>query len=191
VRYGGPNTGPDITRITRGGNMYEPGNQPVVYEEDEDEEYEYPVRSVRKDTPNIPFVFTGRKAAKKAPPTIIEDDIEVPTSIEVDEIEVEEEPVRQPKKKVAKAKAKVAKKAKKVKKEVEEEPELIPDEDDTVDASIKAGRKLARQKLNNVAKAKSKPPQSKMKDIYNAAKQMAADRDNSLGYKEEDLPHYV
>ena len=51
-------------------------------------------------------------------------------------------------------------------------------------------RRLAKEKLNRAAAAKSKPLSSKMKDVYNMAKQMEEDAKNSYGYKEEDLPHY-
>lgn len=51
-------------------------------------------------------------------------------------------------------------------------------------------RKLAKEKLNRAASAKSKPLSSRMKDVYNTAKQMEEDMKNSLGYKEEELPHY-
>lgn len=59
------------------------------------------------------------------------------------------------------------------------------------DPSSAAGkRRLAKEKLNKAAAAKSKPLSSKMKNVYDSAKQMEEDMKNSLGYKEEELPHY-
>lgn len=58
------------------------------------------------------------------------------------------------------------------------------------DGSAAAKRRMAKEKLNKAASAKSKPLSSKMKDVYNMAKQMEEEAKNSYGYKEEDLPHY-
>lgn len=52
------------------------------------------------------------------------------------------------------------------------------------------GLKEAKEKLNKASSSKSKPRDTKMKNVYAAAKQMQADMESSLGYKEEDLPHY-
>ena len=64
----------------------------------------------------------------------------------------------------------------------------VVEEEDPSSASGK--RRLAKEKLNRAAAAKSKPLSSKMKNVYDTAKQMEEDMKNSLGYKEEELPHY-
>ena len=58
------------------------------------------------------------------------------------------------------------------------------------DDSVSEKRRIAKEKLNKAASAKGKPLSSRMKDVYNMAKQMEEDRTGSLGYKEEDLPRY-
>lgn len=70
---------------------------------------------------------------------------------------------------------------KKTRKPVQEEPEL-EDEINPV--------KIAKEKLNKAASLKSKPQSSKMKGVYSAAKAMEMEMKQSLGYKEEDLPHF-
>ncbi len=65
-----------------------------------------------------------------------------------------------------------------------------PKVEDDEPQEVKAKRNLAKEKLNHAASSKSAPLKSKMKDIYNTAKRMEEDRQDSLGYKEEDLPHY-
>ncbi|HMP28229.1 MAG TPA: hypothetical protein PKD85_01430 [Saprospiraceae bacterium] len=63
-------------------------------------------------------------------------------------------------------------------------------------ASSKAATKInpklkeAKEKLNRAAASKTKPPADKMKSVYAQAQKMQQDMSNSLGYKEEDLPHY-
>jgi len=73
---------------------------------------------------------------------------------------------------------------KKGRKPVQEELEFM-EEDEQINPI-----KLAKKKLNEASSSKSKPQSSKMKGVYNAAKAMEQDMKNSLGYKEEDLPHY-
>lgn len=123
-----------------------------------------------------------------SPPEILEEEPELDANAEAnEEPEPEPEPVRKPKtkpRKSTKADAKPKRKPRTKKEPVEEQEDLeFLDED--VDP-----RKIAREKLNAVASAKSKPPPSRMKSVYNLAKQMEQDRDSSLGYKEEDLPHF-
>lgn len=103
---------------------------------------------------------------------------------EPDEIEIEEPvPVLKPKARKPRAKsAKKTVKQRKPKKTTEDEVELVDDEEDP--------RRQAREKLNAVATAKSKPPPSRMKNLYAAAKQMEQDREASLGYNESELPHF-
>lgn len=61
---------------------------------------------------------------------------------------------------------------------------------DVDDTEENPGLTLAKEKINRAASAKSRPLSSKMKDLYNAAKQMEEDRTSSLGYKESDLPRF-
>lgn len=61
---------------------------------------------------------------------------------------------------------------------------------DVDDTEENPGLVLAKEKINRAASAKSRPLSSKMKDLYNAAKQMEEDRTSSLGYKESDLPRF-
>ena len=117
----------------------------------------------------------------EAPPKKIKKKIVEPPIDEVMEdahqeyLELEEEvPIV---KKKAKAKAKTKKNRKTAEIEDENDPTNI-------------GKKIAKEKLMAVAKAKTKPIKSPMNDIFAKAKQMEMNRDNSLGYKEEDLPHY-
>lgn len=56
--------------------------------------------------------------------------------------------------------------------------------------SVSEKRRIAKEKLNKAASAKGKPLSSRMKDVYNMAKQMEEDRTGSLGYKEDELPRY-
>lgn len=48
----------------------------------------------------------------------------------------------------------------------------------------------AKNKINHAVSSKSKPKNSKMKNVYSTAKKMQQEMENSLGYKEEELPHY-
>lgn len=139
-----------------------------------------------------------RPVQRKAPQYIPEDDAPPEVVIEEDlveenEIEQEEEPEPAPvrrsrpkpkSKKLPKSEDKPKRKprAKKVVEQEEDDLEFLDDETDP--------RKIAREKLNAVASEKSKPKPSRMKNLYNLAKQMEQDRDSSLGYKEEDLPRF-
>jgi hypothetical protein len=58
------------------------------------------------------------------------------------------------------------------------------------EGSIAEKKIIAKEKLNKAASAKGKVLSSKMKNVYDTAKQMEEDMKNSLGYKEEELPHY-
>ena len=112
-----------------------------------------------------------------------------PTSYVVEEDEPEEEPPKpKPKKKTKPAPEPVKKAPKKKKKppvQFEEEPEEVEVEyiEEPPKPSSRAGAKV-----NSNPKAKKNP--SRMTGVIDKAKQMEQDRKNSLGYREEDLPHY-
>ncbi len=107
-----------------------------------------------------------RRPAQRKAPVVVEEDYP-------EEEPEEEEPQEKPKSK-KKSKAKSRRKP------------VVVEEDD----SVAAKRRMAKDKLNKAASTKSKPLSSRMKDVYSVAKQMEADMKNSLGYKEEELPHY-
>lgn len=86
---------------------------------------------------------------------------------------VEEEPVPVPKKKAVSKKKKVSKKTK-----------------SKGGNNTDPGLREAKEKLNRAASSKNKAPADKMKNVYANAKKMQQDMSTSLGYKEEDLPHY-
>ena len=171
-------------------NMYGPSNggarrslvSPVrKHTVDEGDDLDSPPERRRAPPrPQAPRVYVPED---DSPPEILEDEPEVEVEIE----EPEPEPIRKPKakpRKVPKSDAKPKRKPR-TKKAPVEEPEDLEFLDEDADP-----RKIAREKLNAVASAKSKPPPSRMKNVYNLAKQMEQDRDSSLGYKEEDLPHF-
>lgn len=145
-------------------------DMPIPIGEDEGDDEDY----ANLDEPPSP----PRRTPKKSPVIIEEDD---------PEDEPEEAPRPPPKARKGKGKAPVLKgraKGKSRRKQVAEEEE--EDEDDP----MVVRRRMAKEKLNRAAAAKSKPLSSRMKDVYSMAKQMEEERLGSLGYKEEDLPHY-
>jgi hypothetical protein len=89
---------------------------------------------------------------------------------------VEEEPVPVPKKKATSKKKKAPKKTK----------AKVTKATNNTDPGVRE----AKEKLNRAASSKNKAPADKMKNVYANAKKMQQDMSASLGYKEEDLPHY-
>lgn len=62
--------------------------------------------------------------------------------------------------------------------------------DDEIEVDVDPGRAEARQKLNAAMASKTKKTTSRMKSVYDMAKQMEQARTASLGYNESELPRF-
>jgi hypothetical protein len=178
--YRGVGTGP--VKST-GGNMYGPGRphpsqrhtRTVDYGEEDPDEYEDPEQPQEDDTdleappappPRGPK-FTqippkgGQAKAKSKAKVVVEDD------------DGDETPVPAPAPIIKKGKSK-----KKSKKGVK-----FAAADDSVQIQPEAP-------VTSVASQSKKKSSSRMQSVFEMAKKMESDRTKTLGYKEEELPHY-
>jgi len=152
-------------------NMYEPQTEYIPQER-----YERDPQPLSHKVPARPSTLKVRRDAGEDTRKTVAKEIQVDTG---EDIMIEEEPQIEfePEEHVVIEKPKGRRKKNKKTQEEEAEDEFNP-------------VKMAKDKLNKAASLKSKPQSSKMKSVYNTAKQMEIDAKASLGYKEEDLPHF-